>query len=173
MQLIFDDIQELKDFINEFMGNAAPTVKAPQVPSIAVQRFTEAPVATAHKTAVATTVAVSDAPRRGRPPKALTQGMTAAPKKMPQPVMVPRRRDGLTLTDRIRMVIDRLIKEGKAFSANTVYEEVYKQDSDVNKQSVITSVLKQMTTHYTKVSWVEAEGNGPRKIKLYNSRNSR
>jgi hypothetical protein len=162
MQLIFDDLQELKDFIQEFLGESAPSSKQQAQKSVAVQ---ERPIVT---TRVSVPEPVVEGPRRGRPPKSEATALKATKAAKP-PVEAIRRRDGLTLTDKIRAVIDKFVAEGKAFSANAVYDEIYKKDKDVNKQSVITSVLKQMTTNYTQVNWVEAEGNGPRKIKLYNA----
>jgi hypothetical protein len=170
MQLIFDDLQELKDFIQEFLGESTP---APAKKSGAVATL-ERPVVAAR----AEVTDIAEAPRRGRPPKekaamvskpvAKTNGK-AAPAKKAANSEPSRRRDGLTLTDRIRGIIDKFVADGKSFSANAVYDEISKKDKDVNKQSVITSVLKQMTTNYTHINWVEAEGNGPRKIKLYNA----
>ena len=169
MQLIFDDLQELKDFIQEFLGESAPVSKQPAKASVAVL---ERPVATARVTSAPQPV--NEGPRRGRPPKTADAPAASKTTKAAKPVAeATRRRDGLTLTDKIRAVIDKFVNDGKAFSANAVYDEIYKKDKEVNKQSVITSVLKQMTTNYTHVNWVEAEGNGPRKIKLYNAGKSK
>jgi hypothetical protein len=190
MQLIFDDLQELKSFIKEFMG-ANPATAPSKGSAVAVlERPTAVPTQPKSAAAMALAAPVIDAPRRGRPPK--NASITVLPKqpkapKLDKPKKAPklvaekapkaikaaakttRKSDGgPSLTDRIRTVIDKHLANGKEFSANSVYDEIAKKDKDVNKQSVITSVLKQMTSNYTQVKWAERQGNGPRKIKMYN-----
>lgn len=72
-----------------------------------------------------------------------------------------------TLTSKIQAAIQNFVSHRKAFTANDVYAELSKKDKSINKQSVITSVLKQMNTTFSKVSVKERPGQGPRPVKVY------
>ncbi|MBY0450766.1 MAG: hypothetical protein K2X01_09110 [Cyanobacteria bacterium] len=72
-----------------------------------------------------------------------------------------------SLTIKIKGVIERFIKDKKAFTANDVYDDLSKIEKDINKQSVITSVLKQMKTNFATVKVAEKAGSGPRPVKVY------
>lgn len=73
-----------------------------------------------------------------------------------------------TLTFKIRAAIQSFLDAGRSFTANDVYDELVRRGYTVNKQSVITSVLKQMNSTFKTIRVTERAGNGPRKVKLYN-----
>jgi hypothetical protein len=81
----------------------------------------------------------------------------------------PKREKGETLTSKIQDAIRVYLKSSKSFTANDVYDVLAKTDTKINKQSVITSVLKQMNGTFKTVSVTERPGNGPRPVKLYNA----
>ncbi|HEY9745139.1 MAG TPA: hypothetical protein V6C99_02860 [Oculatellaceae cyanobacterium] len=106
--------------------------------------------------------------RRGRPPgkkseKAKSKAVTAQKKGTRS-----RAAQGETLTSKIQASIQSFLDAGRSFTANDVYDDLSKKDSSVNKQSVITSVLKQMNSTFQHVAVTERPGNGPRPVKLYN-----
>jgi hypothetical protein len=103
-------------------------------------------------------IAEQPAPRRGRGP--------AASKAEKQP---SKREKGETLTARIQNAIQNFLDKKSSFTANDIYEVLAKKDSSINKQSVITSVLKQMNGNFKNVSVKERPGMGPRPVKLYNA----
>ncbi|MDX2084668.1 MAG: hypothetical protein SFZ03_04695 [Candidatus Melainabacteria bacterium] len=72
-----------------------------------------------------------------------------------------------TLTGKIQTVIQELISNRQSFTANDIYAILSEKDTTVNKQSVITSVLKQMNTTFEKIKVSERPGNGPRPVKVY------
>ncbi len=75
----------------------------------------------------------------------------------------------VTLTGRIKSTIQQFLDNKKSFTANDIYDAMAKQDKSINKQSVITSVLKQMNTTFSNVKVTERPGAGPRPVKLYNA----
>lgn len=90
------------------------------------------------------------------PPKAAAK-KPAAPKN-----------NGATLTGKIRGTIQSFLDNKKSFTANDIYADLSQRDKTVNKQSVITSVLKQMNSTFKTIPVTERPGNGPRPVKLYN-----
>ena len=73
-----------------------------------------------------------------------------------------------TLTEKIRNQIETFMKSNTKFTANDVYDAMVKSGhKDLNKQSVITSVLKLMKSAYKYIKVKEIPGNGPRLVKLY------
>lgn len=122
--------------------------------------------------------------RRGRRPQALKAAMEEEPKKRGRAVVVAprqvkasvstkleksRKDQGETLTSKIQNAIQSFLDKGESFTANDVYAVLAKRNANVNKQSVITSVLKQMNGKFGDVSVTERPGNGPRPVKLYNA----
>jgi hypothetical protein len=105
-------------------------------------------------------IAVKVAGKRGRKPKALQE--KAASKRG------PRADKGETLTSKIQKSIQGFLDANQSFTANDVYDDLSKKDSSVNKQSIITSVLKQMNSTFKHIPVTERPGNGPRPVKLYN-----
>lgn len=121
----------------------------------------------------------SDRPRRGRPPGKKNGKLTVkAPGKRgrkPSATTLkavskrgPRAAQGETLTSKIQASIQGFLDASRSFTANDVYDDLAQKDSSVNKQSVITSVLKQMNSTYKQIAVTERAGNGPRPVKLYN-----
>ncbi|MBY0403865.1 MAG: hypothetical protein K2X66_08195 [Cyanobacteria bacterium] len=72
-----------------------------------------------------------------------------------------------TLTAKINETIQKFVTGKKKFTANDIFDDLAKREKGVNKQSVITSVLKQMNNHFQAVSVSEQPGAGPRPVKLY------
>ena len=77
---------------------------------------------------------------------------------------------GKTLTAQIIDAIQKHLTKKSSFTANDIYAIVSKNNDAVNKQSVITSVLKQMNSTFSHISVTERRGNGPRPVKLYNAK---
>jgi hypothetical protein len=109
--------------------------------------------------------------------KALTPSAKAAPKVLKEkPVKSslsgekrPKGRPKApgTLTAKINETIQKFVTGKKKFTANDIFDDLAKREKGVNKQSVITSVLKQMNNHFQAVSVSEQPGAGPRPVKLY------
>lgn len=78
-----------------------------------------------------------------------------------------RPRSSGSLTAKIQDTIQKFISNRIPFTANDIYEDLVKRDKTVNKQSVITSVLKQMKTSFDFISVEERPGAGPRPVKVY------
>lgn len=159
MPITFDTLDELQAFyrvfkLDEKTAQPLHTVSAP----VKAQPVSDAP-----------------APRRGRPPAAQRPMPVAPAKRGPKPKMdsvvkmaAPKRDKGSTLTAKIQNSIQKFLDANQSFTANDVYADLAKRDSDINKQSVITSVLKQMNSTFSHVEVTERPGNGPRPVKLYN-----
>jgi len=77
------------------------------------------------------------------------------------------KRIGPTLTSKIQDSINKFIGTKTQFTANDVFDDLAKRDKDIKKQSVITSVLKQMNTNYKNITVSEKAGQGPRPVKVY------
>ncbi len=72
-----------------------------------------------------------------------------------------------SLTGKIQTTIQSFITKKQAFTANDIFTALSKRDKTVKKQSVITSVLKQMKTTFATVKVTEQPGAGPRPVKVY------
>lgn len=153
MPITFDTLEELKAFTRSFRleekaGNGNALLVAP-----ATREKTARPSKPSKKADVKIEKVAA---KRGPKPKA-----TAVPK--------PKREKGETLTSKIQDAIRRYLNTNKSFTANDIYDDLAKVEADINKQSVITSVLKQMNSTFKTVSVTERPGNGPRPVKLYNA----
>jgi hypothetical protein len=95
--------------------------------------------------------------KRGRKPKLQA--------KAPQ----SKRERGETLTAKIQESVRKALGRNQSFTANDIYDDLIKRNPEINKQSVITSVLKQMNSTFSTISVSECAGKGPRPVKLYNS----
>ncbi|MBK8190624.1 MAG: hypothetical protein IPK79_09280 [Vampirovibrionales bacterium] len=142
-------------------ADKAPAAKAPgrrgRPPKAAAASKMAAPAKRGRKAKAAATV---EAPKkRGPKPKASAAPKTNAGKGRP--------RGSDSLTSKIQGAIQKFIDQKQAFTANDVYAEVARRNRDVNKQSVITSVLKQMKSTYQNISVSERPGAGPRPVKVY------
>lgn len=131
--------------------------------------------ATTKKTAAKKVVKVA---KVAKPAKAVKVPKAAKPKKAAAKVgkvakapktRGPRANGRLTLTSKIKDTIQGFLSSKKPFTANDVYDEMAKQDKGINKQSVITSVLKQMNSTFANIKVTERPGAGPRPVKLYNA----
>ncbi len=114
------------------------------------------------------------APRRGRKPGSSKRPVGRPPAKYKKgaaktvKAKVPRVPKEDTLTFKIRETIRKFLDANRSFTANDVYDDLVRRDKTVNKQSVITSVLKQMNSAFKTIKVTERPGNGPRAVKLYN-----
>lgn len=106
--------------------------------------------------------------RRGRPAKT-ELSVKRGPKPKLSEVSKPKREKGETLTSKIQDAIRQYLNTNRSFTANDIYADLAKTNPQINKQSVITSVLKQMNTTFKTISVTERPGNGPRAVKLYNA----
>lgn len=147
MPITFDTLEELEAFFRTFQLENARHAKS--------------------------ATATPDAPKakRGRPPKAAVSLAKRGPKAKAQTAKSsrPKLDRGNTLTAKIRSTIQSFLDNSATFTANDIYQDLVQREPDVNKQSVITSVLKQMNSTFKTVSVKEVPGNGPRAVKLYNS----
>lgn len=173
MQFIFNSLDELKQFYSEFEPRSGATAllepsKAPSREQTSVEK-NKKPLASKEEAPAKATADTSknngngngSGKRRGRPPAQEKQEKTeaAASKRS--------RREGPSLTDLIRGSIDSFIKAKKEFTANDIYDQLEKEHPEINKQSVITSVLKQMNSTYSELERGEKAGKGPRAVKVY------
>jgi hypothetical protein len=187
MQITFNSLDELKEFYNTFSPRSSVAVAAtvPQAPVQAVPAIS-APEesedqgrrrgrkpAQAQPTTRATRSrkpAAAAAPAvRGRKASApaMVEEEPEVEEEAPVATAAKRQRGEVTLTSRIQDVIREFISQRREFTASDVYEALAKQDDSINKQSVITSVLKQMNTTFNEVSVEERPGAGPRPVKVY------
>jgi hypothetical protein len=159
MPITFDTLDELKAFYRTFKLDEK---LAEQALSVALPGLRE------------------DKPRRGRPPaqtKKVAEKQTMPTRRGRKPGSVkaaaniakPKREKGDTLTSKIQDAIQGYLNKNASFTANDIYGVLAKKDAGVNKQSVITSVLKQMNSTFKTISVSERPGNGPRPVKLYNA----
>lgn len=105
--------------------------------------------------------------KRGRPPKNSTRSVGRPKGSGKKPAKPVKKRQGPTLTSKIQDAISQFVSQKQSFTANDIYDVLAQEDKKINKQSVITSVLKQMNTNYTNIKVTDAKGNGPRPVKLY------
>lgn len=162
MPITFDTLDELKAFYRSFhlQEKNGASVLAPGKSSNG-KRGRKPGTKSAAKTAV------KPGAKRGPKPKKVTTVKASAKKAAARPAArkIPQ---GDTLTSKIRETIRKFLNEKRSFTANDVYDDLSKRDNTVNKQSVITSVLKQMNSTFKTVAVTERPGNGPRAVKLYN-----
>lgn len=163
MPITFDTLAELKAFYRDFRlieqarrGASVGLMEVETEDEVALPRRGRPGRKPGSKAAVIKTPG-----KRGRKPNAMT--LPKAPAKRG-----PRAAEGETLTSKIQAAIRGFLGNNQSFTANDVYDVLAKQDSAVNKQSVITSVLKQMNSTFNQVAVTERPGNGPRAVKLYN-----
>lgn len=159
MPITFDTLDELKAFYRNFRleekgGNGHARLVAPAVEVEKVSKRGRP-----SKKAAIQKVADKPAAKRGPKPKAASALKAVKPK----------REKGETLTSKIQDSIRKFLDSNRSFTANDVYDDLAKRDSSINKQSVITSVLKQMNSTFKHISVTERAGNGPRPVKLYNA----
>jgi hypothetical protein len=169
MPITFDTLDELKEFYLAFNLQAAAGVK-------------RAKPAAFDESGNGVEEPEEKQQRRGRRPQAVKAVVEEAPKKRGRvagvrqgkaPIALKegksRKDQGETLTSKIQNAIQSFLDDGESFTANDVYSVLAKRNANVNKQSVITSVLKQMNGKFNDVSVTERPGNGPRPVKLYNA----
>jgi hypothetical protein len=152
MPITFDTLEELKAFTRSFNLNEKAASTLLTAPSITEKQN-------------------GSNGKPGRKPGAKIEKMAAtrAPKAKANMATKPKREKGETLTSKIQDAIRNYLNANKSFTANDIYDVLAKSDANINKQSVITSVLKQMNGTFKTVSVTERPGNGPRPVKLYNA----
>jgi hypothetical protein len=160
MPITFDTLDELKAFyrafrIEEKSGNGHSKLYAPAVEVEKVSKRGR-PGRKPGRPKLADKLTA----KRGPKPKAVTASKFAAK---------PKREKGDTLTSKIQESIGKYLNTHRSFTANDIYDDLAKQNPGINKQSVITSVLKQMNSTFKTISVTERPGNGPRPVKLYNA----
>jgi hypothetical protein len=76
----------------------------------------------------------------------------------------------ISLTSKIQQAIQERLNKDLSFTANDIADDLQEAEPNVpiNKQSIITSVLKQMNSTFASVEVDLVAGNGPRPVKLYN-----
>lgn len=160
MPITFDTLDELKAFyrsfrIEEKSGNGHFRLYAPAVEVEKVSKRGR-PGRKPGRPKLADKLAV----KRGPKPRAIMAAKLTAK---------PKREKGDTLTSKIQESIRKCLSASRSFTANDIYDDLARQNPGINKQSVITSVLKQMNSTFKTTSVTERPGNGPRPVKLYNA----
>jgi hypothetical protein len=163
MPITFDTLDELKAFYRAFsLEDKKATSKSntdllSEPETILPKKRGRKPGQTLIKQAT-----VEKAPKkRGPKPK--------APNAKKLALVKPKRDKSNTLTAKIQDAIRGYLNKKDSFTANDIYDVLSKKEPDINKQSVITSVLKQMNSTFSDISVTERPGNGPRPVKLYNA----
>jgi len=152
MPITFDTLEELKAFTRTFRLDEKAANALLAAPSVQKEK-TSSNGKPGRKAALKIE---KPAAKRGPKPKA-----SIAPK--------PKREKGETLTSKIQDAIRKYLNSNGSFTANDIYDDLVKTNPKINKQSVITSVLKQMNSTFKTISVTERAGNGPRPVKLYNA----
>ena len=173
MPITFDSLEELKAFSKSFKLSNERSVKE----STAVG--TDAPKKRGRPRLNPTAVVAEAPKKRGRPKLNPTTVVAEAPKKrgrkpgtlnkLPKSATpkVKRVRTGETLTVKIQSAIQNKIQGKQEFTANDIFQMLSTKDPAVNKQSVVTSVLKQMNSTFATIPVGEKPGMGPRPVKVY------
>jgi hypothetical protein len=160
MPITFDTLDELKAFMNRFHLQEKQTGKnlsnEENVWDVQVGRKAKMSKPGRRGKMLALETEVSSG-KRGRKPKLQA--------KAPQ----SKRERGETLTAKIQESVRKALGRNQSFTANDIYDDLIKRNPEINKQSVITSVLKQMNSTFSTISVSECAGKGPRPVKLYNS----
>jgi hypothetical protein len=179
MPITFDSLEELKDFYRTFRleekagaGRLSTVVKEtptekrkPGRPPKADKTEKKAPQPATKKPGVKGRPAKSAvvAAPKAKTAKAVSAKASATGEKRPK----GRPKAEGTLTSKIQDTIQKFVNAKKEFTANDIYDDLSKREKDVNKQSVITSVLKQMNSQFANISVSERPGAGPRPVKVY------
>lgn len=164
MPITFDTLEELKAFYRSFRldeGGENGQARHSSLPE------TEAPAAKPGRRS-SSSAPVYKAPEKQPRIKPEPEVRKSSKSEAPPPP-VSRRERGDTLTARIQDAIRKCLKDDVSFTANDIYQDLAEKDDSINKQSVITSVLKQMNSTFNHVPVTERPGNGPRPVKLYNA----
>lgn len=183
MPITFDSLDELKQFCTSFLprdasaaalfasatkeGKVGKKAATPDLSQMLTPAEAKLALVEAEKPE-----AVIPIKRAGRP-KSQPSSLKLVPqkekksKKEVKPTAVKKDKSTPTLTDLIRGCIDNYLQTGEDFAANDVYDKLSSKHDSINKQSVITSVLKQMNTTYAHVTHGERPGAGPRAVKVY------
>lgn len=149
MPITFDTLDELKAFYRSFrLDETGGNGRAPEL-TVRTQGKR------GRKPGSKLTVSKPGAKRGPKPKMKVVAKKAATPK-------------GDTLTSKIRGTIQKFLDANRSFTANEIYDDLVQRDNTVNKQSVITSVLKQMNSTFKTIAVTERPGNGPRPVKLYN-----
>ena len=162
MPITFDTLDELKAFYRAFsledkkVGSPTKTDLPSEAEAVLPKKRGRKPGQVLKKEAV------EKVPKK-RGPKPQAQSA----KKLA--LVQPKRDKSNTLTAKIQDAIRGYLNKKGSFTANDIYDVLSKKEPDINKQSVITSVLKQMNSTFSNISVTERPGNGPRPVKLYNA----
>ena len=193
MQLIFESLAELKAFVASFQGDeAAAAIKSttpkkrgpkPGAKKAAAKTTTTKAKAKPGPKPKAEKAKPGPKPKAakakpGPKPKATKAAAKTTTKAKAKPGPKPKatkaaakkpaaKKTGISLTDLIKGSIDGFVSKKQSFTANSIYDDLVKKNPKVNKQSVITSVLKQMNSTYSSMDRGEQAGNGPRAVKVY------
>lgn len=161
MPITFDTLDELKAFYRAFSLDSEKNPSRSKLGMVTDTDTEASPAKRGRKPGSQNGAAISPM-KRGRKP-----GAISSTKAKPEPKQ--KRDKSNTLTAKIQNAIRQFIDHKESFTANDVYDVLAKKETDINKQSVITSVLKQMNTTFSKIKVTERPGNGPRPVKLYNA----
>jgi hypothetical protein len=159
MPITFDTLDELKAFYRAFSLEEKAGNGRTQKASI-TSLEDEQPKKRGRKPGVKMAL-VKPALKRGPKPKVASLKKAAEPKQ--------KKDKSNTLTAKIQNAIREFLSKNGSFTANDIYDVLAKKEPAINKQSVITSVLKQMNSTFKQIAVTERAGNGPRPVKLYNA----
>ncbi|WP_373532280.1 hypothetical protein [Vampirovibrio sp.] len=163
MPITFDTLEELKAFYRAFSLDEVVTPRRQSGLDVAAEPEQAEPKKRGRKPgSTLSKAAVVKLPlKRGPKPKPASAKKAVESK--------PKRDKSNTLTAKIQNAIRGFISADNSFTANDIYAILAKKDNTINKQSVITSVLKQMNSTFSEITVTERPGNGPRPVKLYNA----
>jgi BRCT domain type II-containing protein len=162
MPITFDTLEELKAFYQAFSLNETGTSHKQSAITIEAETDQTQRLKRGKKTgsSIHKEASIVKLPLK-HGPKPANANKASEPK--------PKRDKSNTLTAKIQNAIRGFLNANNSFTANDIYAILAKKDAAVNKQSVITSVLKQMNSTFSEISVTERAGNGPRPVKLYNA----
>jgi hypothetical protein len=160
MPITFDSIEALKEFCAEFITSAPAVTSTP--PVVLALPQASLPVATLAST-TDSVPPVQGPKKRGPKPKLKGVDAPIVPKVKP----LLQQAKGPTVTARIKQAVDKQLAKKIEFTANSIYDQLAKQDDTLKKHTVVTSVLKLMSQVYSDVPTELRPSTGPRPIKVY------
>jgi hypothetical protein len=190
MPITFDTLDELKAFHRTFkleeqevretsaaagfataaaVAAPAPAKRKPGRPpgSTTAKKVVAAPKQAPKKAAIKAKPKATAKPVKAKAVAAPAKKIKAAEPAVKRPKGRPK--SAGTLTAKIQDTIQKFLNGKQSFTANDIYTDLSKREKGVNKQSVITSVLKQMNSTFSSVTVKERPGAGPRPVKVYNA----
>jgi hypothetical protein len=164
MAITFDTIADLKEFCATFITTTPSFQQSPDL-QLALQPTDS----TTENTIVADAAVdstIQPPKKRGPKPKLKNVLPPILPPVTVNSVLPPKIKN-LSITARIKHAVDKHMAKKNEFTANSIYDQLVKQDVNLKKHTVVTSVLKLMSQVYREVPTELRASSGPRPIKVY------